>query len=131
MKISIETRPYNTRREGRPWIATVTFNDKGEADMAFGQWVGRDGEEGRLLVDAEVGQIVATGQKDFRVPKNSAAQYHEVAADGTLSPLASKVAAFDAWLARKPLPSAHGVKLINVDTDALIDELRRRGVTSL
>lgn len=99
MKIQIATGTYNERRYGKPWIARVTFpNAKG--DFHFGEWVGQEGREGLLLVDAEPGDVVARGQKDFRKPRNSAPDFFIVTDDGELEP-ASKADAYQHYKARE------------------------------
>lgn len=82
MKLTIDTAPYNSRRYGKPWIALVTFDSASKAQFAFGSWVGGGGEAGVLEIDAQPGQIVARGQKDYRKNKNSAPYYYIVTEDG-------------------------------------------------
>lgn len=97
MRIEIETGAYN----GRPWIAAVTFDDAGKAGMVFGQWIGSDGERGRLILCAEPGTIVARGQRDYRRPANSDTDYYILDNDGELVPLPSKLVAFNAFRAQQ------------------------------
>lgn len=97
MKITKNTEIYNDRRWGKPWIARVTFDTMGNAEMAWGNWVGTPGEAGMLIVEALPGQIVACGQKDHRGNKTETS-YYSVAADGSLSALENKLAAFKASL---------------------------------
>lgn len=66
MQVTIETEAYNARRYSCPWIAIVTFGDDGKESLDFGRWVGRSGEPGRLLVNAEPYDIIRHGQKDNR-----------------------------------------------------------------
>lgn len=94
MKIEITTSAYNERRYSKPWIAVVTFSGKAEANFDFGQWVGRAGDEGILVIDAEPGAIVARGQKDYRKTRNSAADYYRVEADGSLTEIDGKADAY-------------------------------------
>lgn len=103
MKIEIETSSYNHRRYGKPWIAIVDFTDtKGE--FKFGDWVGSHGDSGMLMIKAEPGTIIASGQKDFRQPKNSAPDWYVVVESGgnsrhtdKLQKLDDKVSAFKLW----------------------------------
>uniref|UniRef100_A0A6M3JS90 Uncharacterized protein n=1 Tax=viral metagenome TaxID=1070528 RepID=A0A6M3JS90_9ZZZZ len=114
MKITIETKSYNQRRFGRPWIASVDFSTaKGE--FSFGEWTGDhyNGGEGVLSIDAAPGYIIARGQKDNRQPKNSAPDFFVVRVDGTLSELGDKGAAYKYFLAHKDAAP---------DTDALAKE---------
>lgn len=84
MQISIDTSSYNDRRYSRPWIARVDFAADPQGKFLWGQWIGQPGESGILMVDAEPGQIVARGQKDFRKPRNSATDWYQVGSDGSL-----------------------------------------------
>jgi hypothetical protein len=53
---------FNPRRYGRPWVAKLTFDGaKPVYDFDGGRW---DGEA--LVVEAEVGDVLAYGQKDMR-----------------------------------------------------------------
>lgn len=79
IRIRIETSAYNARRYGKPWIARV---DK-DMDFSFGRFFGDD-SKGVTEVTAAVGSIIASGQKDFRKPKNSAPAYYKVLVDGSL-----------------------------------------------
>jgi len=96
MKIERNTSSYNERRYSRPWIAKVDFSDS-KGNFIWGQWIGRQGEEGILIIDANSGDIIAMGQKDLRKPRNSAPDYYEVLSDGTLSSIESKAAAYRQW----------------------------------
>lgn len=93
MKIQINTRPYNTRRYSKPWIANVDFYKIDKGDFTFGSWIGDPGEEGLLVIEANERDIIATGQKDFRKPQNSAPTWYQVV-DGELQILPNKVAAY-------------------------------------
>lgn len=102
MTITIETKSYNERRMGKPWIAKVDFTDPKGA-FAFGDWAGdsRNGGEGVLSIAASTGDIIATGQKDNRQPRNSAASFFVVNASGELDDLGDKGAAYKHYLATK------------------------------
>lgn len=100
-----DTAAYNARRLGKPWIAKVTFDSTGHANYEFGNWVGNLGGEGRLEITVEAGEIVATGQKDFRRP--SPPQLHIVAEDGSMYPV-TKVEALDHYRKqREAAPTAN------------------------
>ena len=76
MKIQIETKEYNARRYSKPWIAKIDFSSSNNGEFQFGDWIGSQGEEGMLnLININVGDIIATGQKDTYKPKNSAPDY--------------------------------------------------------
>jgi len=96
MEITIETASYNERRYGKPWIAKVDFATDKKGAFSFGDWTGDgwNGGEGVLSIDVQPGDIVATGQKDNRKPRNSAPKFHVVLADGSLDSIGDKGAAY-------------------------------------
>lgn len=65
----------------------------------WGYWVGdsRNGSEGLLEIDAEPGDIIARGQKDYRNMRHSAPDWYQLQQDGTLSGLTGKAAAISAF----------------------------------
>lgn len=99
MKIEIETDSYNERRHGKPWIAVVDFSTSAQGKYRWGEWVGdaRNGGAGTLLVDANPGDIIAQGQKDFRKMRNSAPVFYHVESDGSLSRIGDKGKAYSFW----------------------------------
>jgi hypothetical protein len=103
MQITQNTQGYNHRRYGKPWIAKVNFNGSAKGDFAFGNWTGDhyNGGEGVLSIDANPGDIVATGQKDFRQPKNSAPDFFVVNPTGELAAIGDKGAAYRYYLDTK------------------------------
>lgn len=95
MKVEVKTSSYNQRRYGKPWIAKVTFETpKGE--FHFGDWVGDhyNGSAGLLVLEADPGDIVAIGQKDFRKAQNSAPDWYRVDSEGGLGSLLNKAEAY-------------------------------------
>lgn len=96
VNISVDTEPYNDRRYGKPWIATVTFEQGSKATFHWGDWIGRAGEPGVLELQASVGDVVATGQKDFRNPRGTRCEYSIVEPDGSLTEV-DKVDAYKHW----------------------------------
>lgn len=98
MKIESTTESYNERRFSKPWIAGVTFDEAADAQFEFGTWVGRAGDAGILVIDAEPGAIVARGQRDYRGNRTTV-DYYQVEADGTLTKLDGKPAAYRAFQA--------------------------------
>ncbi len=100
MKLEIKTEPYNERRMGAPWIAKVDFTDP-KGTFTFGHWIGghRNGSEGLLTLNVEIGDIFATGQKDFRKPANSSPQYYQVT--DSVAKALTKAEAYKAWQANQ------------------------------
>jgi len=98
-KITSKTSPYNQRRYGKPWIARVDFSKNPKGDFSWGAWVGdsRTGSEGLLVIEANEGDIIAHGQKDFR-GNNGETTYCQIR-EGKLIKLASKVAAYQLTVA--------------------------------
>lgn len=94
-KIELKTGSYNQRRYGKPWIARVNFSHNPKGDFEWGNWIGNHntGSEGLLIIEANEGDIVAHGQKDFRNPKYTEVNYCQVR-NGKLVTLASKVEAY-------------------------------------
>jgi hypothetical protein len=93
--IEIETQAYNERRYSRPYIAIVDFSVKKTGEVVrWGDWIGHAGDAGILSIEAAPGDIVMTGQKDFRKPRNSAPDYHMVLEDGTLGRRMDKAEAY-------------------------------------
>lgn len=102
MEITKTTGSYNQRRMGKPWIAKVDFsNPKG--DFTWGDWTGDhyNGGAGILSINADPGDIIATGQKDNRQPRNSAPDFFVVGATGNLLSLGDKGAAYKYYLEHK------------------------------
>lgn len=93
-KIEIKTNSYNQRRFGKPWIAVVNFESDPKGTFNWGSWIGNknEGTEGLLVIDANDGDIIARGQKDFR-GNNSISKYYQVK-NGELVELADKAEAY-------------------------------------
>lgn len=102
MTITINTKSYNQRRMGKPWIARVNFTTP-KGDFIWGDWVGDhyNGGEGVLSIDANPGDIIATGQKDNRQPKNSAPEFYVVNQVGDLESIGDKGDAYKHYLEHK------------------------------
>lgn len=93
-KIQIKTTSYNQRRYSKPWIAIVDFSKNPKGDYKWGSWVGdsRTGSDGLLVVEANEGDIICWGQKDFR-GNNSGSFWYQVR-DGEAVHLPGKVEAY-------------------------------------
>lgn len=90
--LRIDTTEYNERRYSKPWIARVNFDRTPKGEFIWGDWVGRAGEAGTLVITVNEGDIVASGQKDNR-GNNTRCDYYQVR-DGKRVKLDSKAAAY-------------------------------------
>ena len=101
--IAIETSSYNQRRMGRPWIAKVDFTKSVKGEFIWGDWAGDhyNGGTGVLTISVNSGDIIATGQKDNRQPKNSAPDFFVVDISGNLEEIGDKGAAYKYYLEGK------------------------------
>ena len=104
MKMQRETKSYNERRCGKPWIAVVDFSGGSKGEYRWGEWCGQPGTAGLLILNCEPGQIVALGQKDNRKPANSAPDFYIAETDGSLRRLATKADAYRVWQAAQAAP---------------------------
>jgi len=122
MQITIETSSYNHRRFSKPWIAKVDFSTA-KGDFSFGDWTGDhyNGGEGVLGINANPGDIIAQGQKDFRQPKNSAPDFYIVGADGKLEDLGDKGAAYKHYLETKE--AGPNKDVLEKERDALLTRI--------
>lgn len=98
MKVTIETGGYNHRRYSRPWIAHVDFSTGPKGHFTFGEFIpsGGPGSPGLLELDAQPGDIIATGQKDYR-GANTEVNYAVITDDGRPASLPGKVEALKRW----------------------------------
>jgi hypothetical protein len=90
-----EFSPYNSRRYGKPWIAKVTTWNIGQhPTLEFGATIGT------LLVeiDANPGDVVRWGQKDYR-GNNTEANWGIVQNDSSVTEVDVNVAR-EHWLKR-------------------------------
>lgn len=102
MNIEIKTHSYNQRRYSKPWIAIVDFTQTPKGEFKWGNWVGdhNNGSAGLLVIDANDGDIIASGQKDFRQPRNSTPAYFQVR-DGKLVDISGKAEAYQLAMAQQ------------------------------
>jgi hypothetical protein len=93
-RIELETSSYNQSRYSKPWIARVDFSVDPRGEFRWGTWVGdhNSGSAGLLVIDADEGDIIARGPKDFR-GNNGETTYYQVR-EGALVELDSKAAAY-------------------------------------
>ncbi|MDY6856363.1 MAG: hypothetical protein SWO11_17020, partial [Thermodesulfobacteriota bacterium] len=82
MKIVISTASYDVDNFGKPWIVKVDFSKSAHGKFRYGEWIGDyPGSPGLLSIIACPGDIIATGQKDYRKPNNPT-NYSVVMEDG-------------------------------------------------
>jgi hypothetical protein len=80
MRVTVDFRPYNARRYGKPWIAKVIGWPIGKPPvLEFGGLIGLTAE-----IDAAPGQIVRYGQRDNR-GSNTQSDWGIVQPDGTVA----------------------------------------------
>ena len=96
MNVEFNTGEYNERRYGKPWIAKVDFSTSPKGEYEWGTWVGTPGSNGILVIDADNGDIIARGQKDYRKPRNSTYRFYQLI-NGELVELDGKAAAYKAY----------------------------------
>lgn len=78
------TDSYNARRYGKPWVARLYFVRPGKPEYTFGDWLGQAGSAGELSVEVELGDVIATGQKDLRKGRGGADNIGVVQVDGSV-----------------------------------------------
>jgi hypothetical protein len=85
MRIVVTYESYNPRRYSRPWIGRVTNWRIGvDPEMEWGGFTG-DGRTGGIVeVEANPGDIIRHGQKEWRNVKASLRYWRVVEDDGTL-----------------------------------------------
>jgi hypothetical protein len=129
MEITKNTKSYNDRRYGKPWIARVDFNASAKGEFAWGNWTGQNGGEGVLSINAHAGDIIAIGQKDNRFHSYVRMDFLVVTENGELMSLGDKGAAYKYFLAHANAPAASAANPLEKISDAdLIAEVVRRGL---
>ncbi|MHA1874709.1 MAG: hypothetical protein ACTSVB_11405 [Candidatus Heimdallarchaeaceae archaeon] len=85
MRISIEYSDYNRRRYSRPWIAKVVSWQPGKyPQVEWGEYYGDD-SGGECVIEAESGDIIRTGRKDYRRSDKSYSAWFIVEESGELT----------------------------------------------
>ena len=94
MQVKIEYGSYNSRRYSRPWGAVITFaGAKPQYNFKAASYLGDD-DGGNVVITCEPGDIVATGQKDGRQPRNTFNDWYIAGDNGALTEV-TKTQAFD------------------------------------
>ena len=104
MEITQETKSYDPKCMGRPWIATIEFPKEAPGCFRWGVWKGdRDnGGAGILTVRAKSGDIIATGQKAYQQQhSDTVVNYFVVTNEGELVKFVDKDAAHKHYLKAK------------------------------
>jgi hypothetical protein len=82
MTVSISYGAYNRRRYSRPWIAAIKDWPVGKSPVLdFGYFNGDD-SGGFAEIEAQAGDVIKAGQKDYRQPKSTDNDFYLVGADG-------------------------------------------------
>lgn len=82
MTVTINYGAYNQRRYSRPWIARIKAWPVGKSPvLEFGFYNG-NADGGFTECEANPGDVIKAGQKDYRQPKNTENDFYLVAADG-------------------------------------------------
>lgn len=67
MLYNMEYDCFNQRRYGNPWVAKIkSFLGKPELEFVPRAYSANRGDEGELVFEAEIGEVVKIGQKDNR-----------------------------------------------------------------
>lgn len=132
MNLEIPTQSYNHRRYGKPYIATLCFSSNPKGDTTFGAWVGSEGEPGLLVIQAAPGQVIMTGQKDFR-GNNGRPKYGVAQCDGTVEWSETKIGAIaiSRLMTVALATSAPTNPLAQFSDTQILVEFRHRGLTAL
>jgi hypothetical protein len=84
LRVSTQWGGYNFRRYSRPWIARITeWPVGGKPEMEFGRYLGDD-NGGECEIMARAGDILRSGQRDNRRPRDTIAEWLVVENDGKL-----------------------------------------------
>jgi hypothetical protein len=132
MKVSQSFGPYNQRRYSKPWIAKITSWPVGKnKEMEFGTYLGDD-NGGVVKIDANSGDIVRTGQKDYR-GNNTKSNWYEVTENGELMNI-SVSDAREAYQLRQETETniKEGTKIDwpAISDEQILKECQKRGLTT-
>jgi len=108
MRVSLKYGSYNFRRYSKPWIGKITaWPVGGKPEIKWGSYLGDD-NGGEVEIEAQVGDIIRSGQKDHR-GNNTSADWYIVSSTGDLI-------SADATGARK-----HWLETKTTQTQSMID----------
>lgn len=123
IKVEFEYEGYNYRRYSRPWGALVNLDgNKLDYDFSAGNYLG-DNSGGTVIVEGNVGDVVATGQRDGR-GSNTKNELYIIKKNGEVEKTDRK-GAYD-QLSERDNDNINPLK--NFTDTQLIEELKRRGV---
>lgn len=93
MRVKKEFGVYDDKQFGRPWIFKIVKWPVGqESQVEWGKWIGDSRHGGEVEINAEPGEIVRYGQKDYEGSK-TISEWSIVQTDGSLfstNPLAAR-----------------------------------------
>ncbi len=125
MIITVPTEAYDNKRFSLPWIARVTDWESGKGPrVRFGKYSGKDGDPGKIIIDAEIGDVIKIGQKDYtgEATKND---YYIVGEHEEISQISEEAALehyIETWTDKKEVERP----LEQYTTEELLVELIRR-----
>lgn len=97
---------YNHRRYSRPWVALLV-DAKPDFSVEVGRYTAKSGDAGELLlVDPQVGQVFAYGQKDYK-GRHTEIAYCVYTEKGLVEVPADKLSSVDEILAENSSQAAH------------------------
>lgn len=122
-RIEFDYRGYNARRYSRPWGALVEVNGtKLNYDFDAGSYLGDDAG-GSVIIVCETGDVVATGQRDYR-GNGSRNDLYIVETGGKLKEVDRKEAFDHLQNSKKENVSP----LAKFSDEELIKEMKKRGL---
>lgn len=121
MNVEFVYKGYNTRRYSKPWGAKIKLSgNKLEYDFSVGNYLG-DGAGGAVVIECNVGDVVATGQRDGR-GGNTKHEIYIVKEGGELEEVDRK-GAYDHLKANKDVSP-----LSKYTDEDLLAEIKKRGL---
>lgn len=125
MRVSVSFGSYNFRRYSKPWIGKITsWPVGGKAEIAWGSYLGDD-NGGECEIDAQVGDIIRTGQRDNR-GNGGTNDWYVVESNGSLTSIDQ--AAARKLYGKVKEAAKPSLDLSSISDEALLAECRRRGL---